>query len=90
MDKKNKEVLKKALDKYGDMQMIVAIEELSELQKELTKHLRDKGNKTHIAEEVADVKIMIEQIEMYFGISGMVKSWTTSKIDRLERTMKKE
>ena len=55
--------------KYGEKQVVVAIEELSELQKELCKSLRDKTNKENIIEEMADVIIMINQMQMYFKIS---------------------
>ena len=55
------------IDKYNDKQIVVAIEELSELQKELCKHLRDKTNMQNIIEEIADVVIMVEQLCIYFG-----------------------
>jgi hypothetical protein len=45
-------------------QMTVAIEELAELTKELTKHIRDKGNVMRTCEEIADVEICLEQIKM--------------------------
>lgn len=44
-------VLLKAINNYGkQMQIIVAIEELSELQKELCKLLRGKMNIDHVVE----------------------------------------
>lgn len=62
-------ICEQLIDKYGDKQVVVAIEELSELQKELCKSLRDKTNKENIIEEMADVIIMINQMQMYFKIS---------------------
>lgn len=85
-----KEILEKAITKYGQNQLIVAIEELSELQKELTKYLRNKGNLNHIAEEIADVEIMVKQIKMYFCINDTVQEWKDYKIGRLDRQMKLE
>lgn len=64
----NKEFYKKVVDTYGSQQVIVAIEELSELQKELCKALRHKVNFDNITEEIADVEIMLEQIKIYFEI----------------------
>jgi NTP pyrophosphatase (non-canonical NTP hydrolase) len=64
----DKELYKKLIQTYGQTQMIVAIEELSELQKELTKSLRGKNNKESIIEEMADVYIMLEQMKLYYGI----------------------
>lgn len=68
-DIEKKIIFEQLIDKYGDKQVVVAIEELSELQKELCKALRDKTNKENIIEEMADVIIMINQMQMYFKIS---------------------
>ena len=53
---------------YDEKQFIVSIEELSELQKELCKLLRNKGKKENIIEEVAYVTIMLEQNKFFFNI----------------------
>lgn len=63
-------IFKELIDKYGDKQVIVAIEELSELQKELCKYLRGKGNVENITEELADVQIMINQMQLLFKIDS--------------------
>ena len=68
-DIEKKIICEQLIDKYGDKQVVVAIEELSELQKELCKALRDKTNKENIIEEMADVIIMINQMQMYYKIS---------------------
>lgn len=65
-------IFKELIDKYGDKQVIVAIEELSELQKELCKYLRGKGNVDNITEELADAQIMINQMQMLFEIDSYV------------------
>lgn len=58
-----------ALIAYGDRnQMIVAIEELSELQKAICKLLRGGEDYASLAEEVADVVIMAEQLQMMFSL----------------------
>ena len=80
----NEQIYDAARKEYGDRnQCIVAIEELSELQKELTKYLRGEGNREHIAEEIADALIMIEQIIEIFGISECVQKYKNNKIYRL-------
>lgn len=64
------EMYKRLFEKYDTKQIIVAIEELSELQKELCKMLR-KGNVDNIEnikEEIADVSIMLDQLVYYFKI----------------------
>ena len=63
----NEAYYKKHKEKFGAKnQLIVAIEELSELQKELCKYLRDKTNIRNISEEMADVEIMLEQLKLIF------------------------
>lgn len=81
----------KLIEKYKDKQLIVAIEELSELQKELCKTLRGNINKENIIEELADVYIMLDQIKIYFSItSNEVKEMIDKKIERTkERLLKK-
>lgn len=68
-DIEKKIICEQLIDKYKDKQIIVAIEELSELQKELCKSLRGKTNIANILEEMADVYIMLNQMQMYFKIS---------------------
>ena len=52
-----------ALNKWGaEAQTLMGFEEMSELQKELCKHARGKDNREAIAEEIADVQIMLEQM----------------------------
>ena len=50
--------VKHLIEKYGaENQPVVCIEELSELQKELCKYMRGKGDKAHITEEITHVLI---------------------------------
>ena len=75
-----------ALDAYGTgAQLIVAIEELSELQKELCKVLRGDVRLSALQEEVADVTIMLEQIRQAFNINELVCQTMDFKILRLKR-----
>ncbi len=61
--------LERAIEAYGkDMQLTVAVEELSELIKEICKNKRGADNREAIIEEMADCYIMMEQIEMIFDI----------------------
>lgn len=81
----------KLIQKYGcEAQIIVAIEELAELQKELTKWLRGKGNIQNIAEEITDVRIMTEQLEYIFVCTDeIVKTWF-EKIERIKDLVSEE
>ena len=92
------EVLKRAVDTYGKkMQMVVCIEEMSELQKELSKAIRGKGNPLALAEEIADVKIMLEQLPyILVGAEDMnsfeetVLMYREQKINRLKKRLDDE
>lgn len=78
-------VLQKAIDTYGkDAQLWMVIEEMSELAKEICKHKRGRENLDEIANEVADVTIMLEQVKMIFGISDKVDRHIVAKVDRLK------
>jgi NTP pyrophosphatase (non-canonical NTP hydrolase) len=62
-------VLRQAIEEYGaDHQLTVAIEELSELIKEICKCKRGENNRNRIIEEMADCYIMLEQIQLIFSI----------------------
>lgn len=75
-----------ALDVFGgDTQLIVAVEELSECQKEICKVLRGDGDLEHLAEEVADATIMIEQVRIMFDINDATCRHMDAKIERLKK-----
>lgn len=79
-----KEVYKRAVETFGaDMQMVVAMEELSELQKEICKCMRGNINLEHMAEEIADVLIMVEQLQQIFMLQNPVSDQMDKKIARL-------
>jgi NTP pyrophosphatase (non-canonical NTP hydrolase) len=86
--------LEKAIETYGkDMQLNVAIEEFSELIKEICKHKRGEDNRDNIIEEMADCYIMLTQLEIIFGINYFpdIDKVIKGKIDRLaERLAEKE
>lgn len=71
--------------RYGSMNMIIAMEELSELQKEISKYLRGKGRKIALIEEIADVTIMLKYIKMIANIDDDdINKAINVKLDRLE------
>ena len=69
-------------------QLIVAIEELSECQKEICKILRGGDGLRNLAEEIADATIMLEQIQLIFSINDCVCNFMDEKIKRLEDRVK--
>lgn len=80
---------KDAINTFGrEKQVIVAIEELSELQKELCKSLRHIGDADNLQEEIADVEIMLEQLRIIYDLSEIeINHWKETKLNRLHRRL---
>lgn len=77
-----------AIDKWGiDNQIIVAIEEAAEFQKELTRKLRNGTDNSQfdslLADEMADLSIMIEQVTAMFNLKKDVEKSRRYKLNRL-------
>jgi len=89
------EIDRKALEMWGlDLQIIIAIEELSELQKALCKFLRHKGKECtpiveSISEEIADVEVMINQIKMAFQNHDFVAQKKGEKLQKVSERLSK-
>ena len=81
--------LEKAIVTYGvDMQLTVAVEEFSELTKEICKARRGENNLENIIEEMADCYIMLKQLEIIFDIDTEdIRHIINNKIDRLEKRL---
>lgn len=89
------EVYDAALTKWGrHTQLYVAIEEMSEVIKALTKWMRDPDRLDDalpsIIEEVADATIMLEQLRLIFGVADEVCEAMDAKIERLKEKVSGE
>lgn len=68
---------------------LICLEELSELQKEITKHLRGKGNMRDLVEEMADVYTCLKTLQTGMFISDReINEAITEKADRYLRRRK--
>lgn len=91
MKTEQKEKCRMIANHYGvDSQNLIAIEEMSELTKELCKHERKFHREREIVEELADVSIMIEQLISLFNVEDKVSEVIDYKLDRQIRRMKQE
>lgn len=80
-----KAVYEKALHTWGSKaQTMMAIEEMSELTKALCKNFRGNPNDEDIADEIADVTIMLEQLRLIYGLNDLVCEHMDMKILRLQ------
>lgn len=83
------EIMGDAITVFGaDAQQDKLLEEMAELQKEILKHRLGEDNLVHIAEEIADVEIMLEQMKLIFCCTGTVKAIRNSKLRRLEQRIR--
>ena len=77
-------VCEMAVQHYGpEEQTIQALEELSELQQALFKVRRRR--ESNVPEEIADVRIMLKQLEIIYGCKEEVRQFYIVKLDRLRK-----
>lgn len=83
------ELLEKAISTYGvDAQLTVAIEELSELIKELCKAKRGAVRLENVIEEMADCHIMLDQLSLIFSIDySELTAAREQKLNRLKERL---
>lgn len=82
------ELYKKAFDKWGEfLQLLMVIEEMSELTKVISKRFRKDlfSLSDEIIEEIADVEIMLEQLIHMYDWRESVDKIKDIKLQRLER-----
>ena len=90
------------MDRYGiERQSLVAMEELSELQKaisklvrnpeEKTKSLEFKGLRNNLIEEMADVIICMDQLKEFYGIDHLdIQDIIQAKQERQAKRLEEE
>lgn len=91
---------REAIGRYGEpRQIIKAVEELSELAQVLCKAMgdatpEDEANtealKDHLAEEMADVQIMLDQLIIIFRNAERLQRQMDRKLDRLAERLEAE
>ena len=93
------EAIRKIADHYGlNAQLNVATEELAELIQAIARfrHVNERDmlelaiRKNLVAEEMADVEVMLAQIKYLMEIDERVEAVAKYKIDRQTKRMKKE
>ena len=80
-----------AITRWGRvMQSVVAMEEMAELQKEISKTIRGEGDIKCLIEEMADVYIMLRQLELMHSLSSGVEYAIVEKTARLKARLEDE
>lgn len=78
-------ICRKVVEMFGaDLQQMVAIEEIGELLQAISKRAGGKDNRDNLAEEIADVEIMLEQLKYIHNCPIEVELWKAKKLDKLK------
>jgi len=91
MRKETKKIYQNALDAWGlNLQLLMAIEEATELTHSVCKLIRDNDSIAleKVADEIADNKIMIEQLEFVLNLQKEVRKRRERKLRRLKKRIK--
>lgn len=79
--------IQKAIDKYGvDAQILQAVEELNELAMDLMHYRKGKAAHRKVVEEIADVRIMTDQLRIIFG-EDLTDDAQEYKLERLAKRL---
>lgn len=85
------EIIRKTVEKNPKLiQLVIAAEECSELVQAITKIIRfgeTDENLTNLTEEMADVSIVLKELEYIFDNRVYVDIWRGEKLDRLKQRL---
>jgi len=85
---KMNELYQKALEFWGkDLQLNMVFEELGELITKLSRVIRNRIPPTDLAEEIADVEIMLEQLTYIYKLEEQVQHTKAEKLLRLQKRL---
>ncbi len=86
----DKKIIADSITHYGaEMQTTVVMEELAELIQAISKEKRRQSDKSHLAEEIADVLISIEILKQIYSIDDTdIQSWIDLKQKRISNKIK--
>lgn len=79
----------KNIEAHGKQtQLLKLFEEIAELEEAICKHEDGRDGVIHIAEELADVQIMLEQMAIIYDNEFYVEGWRRDKLERLADSLK--
>ena len=84
-------MLFRSVETFGvDHQLWVFVGEVAELLDDVADYKRGRCTVDDIAEEIADVEIMLEQLKVIYQCYGAVAYWRQAKTERLKGYIEKE
>ena len=79
----------KEVEPVAILELIICMEELAELQKEVSKYARGRSNKAAVIEEIADIIISLDKLKEIIGImNNEIQEVLAEKIDRNHKRRK--
>lgn len=86
-----KSLVESVIATYGaTVQKCVAMEEMAELTKEITKDIRGKLNRQSLIEEFADVTIVLDELKLIYNITNKeINQVRDAKLKRLKSNLEK-
>ena len=85
------EIYRAALDTFGaESQTKMLFEEIGELMTAICQYSRGRDKVAHVAEEIADVRIMLDQMTVLFKCEDEVERQRRYKLRRLEQRIEEE
>lgn len=86
----NVELYRAAIKAWGaEAQTKMVFEEIAEFQEAICKCGRGRDTAEHVAEEIADVQIMLEQMAVLYGVENAVADYREIKLTRLASRVEK-
>ena len=86
----DKSILFEALNAWPvEDQIMMVYEEMAELQKALCKNYRGKDNEDNIAEEIADVEIVLAQLKIIYNCEDRVEQYHEKKLNLIKKRLEK-
>ena len=77
-------IFQTAVERYGvAAQTVLLAEECGELVAAASRVLRGRTDASAMAQEIADVRIMLDQMEHAYGLAAEVSDWRAKKLARL-------
>ena len=84
LDLRQKTIILSAIETFGKEHQIGKLfEEIAELEEAIIKNHFGRDNAEHIAEEIADVEIMLDQIKLLFADDELLTKYRAAKLARL-------
>lgn len=86
----DKKIYREALETFGHASQVKKLfEEMAELQEAICKAVDGRDDTSHVAEEIADVQIMLGQMMELFGCEAAVILRRRAKLARLAGRIKR-